>query len=507
MGRFSITGRQATVDTVRGPELEHKPKQRDTRLIDEINDKGCYIHVSSNTDNKIALELDKIVNETLPTPATLVGECPVILYDTHQWKDCSGFVFTPHAPSLLAHKHDFWSNRLRTNSSKNFADILKKKKIFIPRTKEEALKKYSTYLSTNFNAIDEETQSTLGRSKKLFLEGDIAFSRAKYREMKLRCRGTESAPVSDIASKFLIADLPEIKGRALERWSRRELVAKLTDASEKNDVLGEVLEHAIIKINKMNSKQYKDYTKAASDRDKRSIAQGHYTKFIERYGGLPANEHLLLPSLEDVKGIYVNHVSTEEIDHGFELKKALEQRQTERGLRQYNSAILYRPSVNQDNNYFLQAGWAQVLLPWSTKGLIEFAKTGMVTADDGKVFQPQHAKLLKMMLTPELIEMMSTPEYNFDRDFGVAKVKEGKDNLLHLAIESGRDSSVIEFFYYHNVSPTEIGEKGKSVIELAADCCHPAREFLVTMNDVRSVAQLVEGVLAFILKEDAPRRR
>lgn len=470
MGRFSITGRQAAVDLLRGPELEHKPKQRDTRFIDEINDKGCYIHVTSNSANKIAFELDKIVDETLPTPATLVGEGPVRLYNTAQWKNCSGFVFSPQAPSLLSHKHDFWSCRLKANSNKNFADILKKKKLFVERTKEEALKKYAAYLSTNFNAIDEKTLSTLGTSKKLFLEGDIAFSRAKYREMKLRCRNTESGPVTDIASKFLIADLPEFQGHALRRWAQSELVAKLTDVSEQNEILGEVLEHAIIKIKKMSSKQYKQYTEKASDPGGRTKAQSRYTQFIKKHGALPPNEHLLLPSLEDIKGIYINLDSINGIDHAFELKKALEKRQTARGIRQYNSAILYRPSFNRDSDYFRQAGWAQALLPWSSKGLIEFAKTGTITAEDGKIFPPDHTKLL---------DMVSTASYFFGDLPDLAEVKEGRNNLLHLAIESGREQSVIEFFIKRKVSLTEIGEKGKSTIALAKDCEHPAFDYLM----------------------------
>lgn len=491
MGRFSFITREAPLDRLRGPELEHHPKQRDTRFIDEINEKGCYVHVTTQGDNKIASDLDKIFNETLPTPATFVGEGPVVLYNTYQWKNCSGFVFTPHAPSLLAHKHDFWSNRLRSNSNRDFADILKKKKIFFPLTKEEALRKYSTYLSTNFNAIDEVTQSTLGKPKKLLLEGDVSFSRAKYREMKLRCQGSESSNVPDIASKFLISDLPEIGGRALSQWSRRDLVAKLLEASEKSNVVGEAIEHAIIKIKKMDSMQYRRYTEKAASTRKRDKSLGRYTKYLERNRYLPANEHLLLPSLEEVKGIYVNLGSVKGIDHAFELNKALMERKVQRGLRQYNAAILYRPSNSDDNNYFRQVGWAQALLPWSSKGLIEFAKTGMVTADDGKVFQPKHRKLL---------DAVSTPAYGLGNLPELASVKEGKNNLLHLAIESGRDGAVVEFFYFWNVSPTELGEQGKSAIELAENCDHPARGFLATMNAERSQGQLTEGRKAFALK-------
>ena len=495
MGRFSITGRHAPVDMLRGPELEYHPKQRDTRFIDEINEKGCYIHVSSNADNKIAFELNKIVNETLPTPATLVGEGPVTLYDTAQWKNCSGFVFTPNAPSLLAHKHDFWSCRLKTNSNRNFAEVLKKKIFFVAPTKEDALKKYSAYLSTNFNEIDEKTLSTLGKSKKLFLDGDVSFSRAKYREMKLRCRfdSVSSSDIKDVSSKVLIATNTLRPHADLRLAPRRDVMKQLADLSEQDTNLGEVLEHAIIKLNKMSSKAYQRYMAIACDSVAKKYGEGRYTKYMAKYQRLPPNEHLLLPSFEEVKGIYINLRSVGGIDHAFELKKALEQRQAERKLRKYNAAILYRPSISQDNNYFRQAGWAQALLPWSSKGLIESAKTGMVTAEDGKTFQPQHRKLLKMV---------STSDYLLGEPPKLGDVKQGKNNPLHLAIESGRDAEVIKFFYYWDVCPIEPGEKGKSAIELANDANHPAHEFLSEKSAERSETQLSEGRKAFFLQEE-----
>lgn len=255
----------------------------------------------------------------------------------------------------------------------------------------------------------------------------------------------------------------------MHRWAQSELVAKLKDVSEQNAVMGEALEHAIIKIKKMSTKRYKQYTEKAFDSGKRIKSQGRYTRFIQNFGALPPNEHLLLPSLEDVKGIYINLDSINGIDHAFELKKALEQRQKARGIRQYNSAVLYRPTLRRDSNYFRQAGWAQALLPWSSQGLIEFAKTGVITAEDGKAFAPDHTKLLNIV---------STAAYFLGNLPDVAEVKERNNNLLHVAIESGREQSVIKFFVSRKVSPTEIGEKGKSAIAMAKDCDHPSLDFL-----------------------------
>ena len=204
-------------NALRGPSPTISPGFQKQEFIDELNEKGCFVHIVTGGPGKADWCLNKIDEGAIPTPATYIGTAPFALYDqiTH-WKECSGMAFVPDTTSLLSHKHDFWSNRLNT-CSKNMHNF-KRNLVGIGVSRDSSSKKYATYLCKKFNALNEPTQSNFYQNKEkiLKLKADMELSRAKYDEMKVRALADQwPANVEENSSKFVIADLLEKRGEVM----------------------------------------------------------------------------------------------------------------------------------------------------------------------------------------------------------------------------------------------------------------------------------------------------
>lgn len=493
----SVIDNSATVKVndavlLRGPDLKSQHGFQNQTLIDELNDTGCYIHVVAKTTDKINADFDKIEKHEYPTPATHAGIVPSRLYNIAHWQNCSGIVFSPSSVSLLSHKHDFWSNRLSSRCPKNISDFSKGKTI------EDAYQEYANYLSDSFNTMNQPTVSAFIQNtpKIIRLKENMEFARSKYREMNARAGLAHQATggIKDIPSKFVIADILAAISLPLRSLSKDDLIAAVNRQIKKQPELKLVLEHALLKIRYFDRARLIKYLEDAGSSSIRNRKHNFYSDFIKANETLAPNEHLLLPRLQEIKGIYTNVMAVAGIDHAFQIKGTLVQRQNKNSTAiPYSYALLYQPAL-QLQRPISQVGWSRVLLPWSTSGLIEFAKTGKVTAKDGANFPPNYFQLLSATAS-------SDGKYRCPNDLSM--VREGQNNLLHLAVKSGQSVSVIKFFYFWNVSPAEVGTDGKSAVLLASEKNHVAKEFLTTEIPHLNSAQKEQAKKNFIASAPA----
>ena len=255
-------------NSLRAPSTSVRPEFQKQAFIEELNEKGCYVHIVTGGTGKAEWCLNKVDDGAIPTPATFAGTAPFALYDqiTH-WKECSGIVFLPNTVSVLSHKHDFWSNRLHTKCSKTMHDF-KRNLLGKALDKEEARRKYADYLIKNFNELNEPTQSNFYPNKKkiLKLKADMALSRAKYDEMKARALVDKwPVGVEENSSKYVIHELLQKSVLDIASFDKGRLVARLEEIIKDNPKLKPVLTHPLLKIKGFNKAQLSTYLHEAKD--------------------------------------------------------------------------------------------------------------------------------------------------------------------------------------------------------------------------------------------------
>lgn len=479
------------------PPLDANPKRpKHTEFSEEINSKGVYIHKLHLDNSTIKKQLDKMVENKLPTPGTMVGVGLHRTYTLKRWEGASGFVFSPSTASLLSYKGDIYSDRLRHDrDGRTFAD-------FNNGTHDEQLVDYASNLRNRFNQLGETSSAYRYRiPKQLRLVADVSFANAKYRELEIRSnlafrKKSDAMPgdIKDESSKHLIVRLLKAAGKPVNAMTKADLLQWLGDQSTPDHPVTLVLEHAIRKIERFKDDaavekylgRVENPTPPKSNGTHTKYPEGHYTKTVREWSAQTPNEHLLLPKIEDVAGISVNVESVAGIDQAMVINRELRERQNQQGMSARDNPAIVHQISRKVNRSLIHIGWTQAVIPWSTDGLKDFAKTGQTdTIKSGRDRGVNHFTLIRMLADAGALRFFEEErtfngvkvEKNFVDDLSM--IKEGQDNLLHLAIENGRDLDFIKFLYFWKVDAfSENNAQGKTALELAQVKNGPAYEFL-----------------------------
>ncbi|GAA4027485.1 hypothetical protein [Actimicrobium antarcticum] len=453
---------------LRLPPLDNAPIPASvTALSREINDKGVYIHKVRRDAGSLAndgaivrAQLTKLValDDKIPTPATLVGVGFHKTYNNRGWTNTSGLVFSPATASVLSYKGDVHTHRL--SRAKKFSGNAADNPDF-------DYTEYARYLNDKFNELG--TTGSLINNRKdmpLKLREDVAMAREKYAELALRGNRHfhHSQPpdsvISDISSKFLIARLATAI-KPPDQWNKADLLTFLDtiDHEEKANI-DPLLVHARLKI-----KDFDGDTQIAAYLRKgmaNPAKKNHYTKMVGEWGSLPPNEHLLMPAPRDLLGVLVNLDCVAGIDHALEIRQQIGNLPGHSFDAQHGPLTLTHLLSHKLGKSIGIADKEQVVL-WSSKGLIEFAKTGLAAAG----VRPDHFQLLYtlaqdsalMSLQKDKIGNQTYGRHPFISDLSM--ISESGKNLLQLLIEQRSDPDAVNdarFFCLWNVPPQETGK-------------------------------------------------
>jgi hypothetical protein len=211
-----------------------------------------------------------------------------------------------------------------------------------------------------------------------------------------------------------------------------------------------------------------------------------YKNLIAREGVLPPNEHLLMPSMNEVLGVYVDLDSVRGIDHAFEVLTEFSQHSAS-SARDPVPALSYRLSQKTEHALAMHR-WTNELRPWTTEALIDFAKTGTMRDGDQRM-GPDHF-LLILAVAHHSALIGEQKEKRADgttgtRDFiaDLSGVSENGKNLLELLIAHRNDAASIEaarFFCLWRVPVHDAG-KPTSALTAARACNHQALALLEEM--------------------------
>lgn len=450
----------------------------------EINTRGAYVHVISRSTlscldgSLIRQQLRKLAERTIPTPATMVGVGFHGLYNHDHWNGASGLVFRPESASLISYKGSIGSYRLS----------------HLPSLPVDDHAVQSQTLRQAFNQLDD-TVSLLhpSRPKKLHLTEDVVMAAKKYDELAYRATvhhrpaSSAGAALDDVSSKFIIAR-HVAQHKPAEQWSKADLLSALADAvqprSERYPGLSRLLPHAQCKIEKfVDDAAIHTYLRKGVAAPQKV---NQYKNLGAQNGVLPPNEHLLMPSMNDVLGVYVDLETVGGIDHAFDIMTELIRHQAP-FARELYPAISYRLSQKK-GHALAMLRWTKELRPWTTEALLDFAKTGAMR-DGGKRSVPDHYSLiLAVALHSALIGEQK--EHQADgtvraRRFidDLSAVSENGKNLLELLIDHRDDAASIEaarFFCLWQV-PVQDASKPSSALTTARARHHPALALLEEM--------------------------
>lgn len=458
---------------------------KDSKLSDKINQSGAYIHKLCVHGDAVKEQFDKIESHTIPTPGTFVGVGIHRTYNMDRWAKTSGLIFSPDTMSMLSYKGDIASVRL----SKNHRNISH----FSSKSGKNEYEKYAQYLSTKFNALGETGTAFNNRKpKQLRLVEDVDFAKNKYRELELRSNlafsyetpsPNEMSIFPDESSKFSIVKLLESSGITIDTVTKSSLLDFLTPISQEDTDLGQRLRHAIKKIERFDDdaaiQVYLDRGKEVPGK------KNHYIAIMREWGAQTPNEHLLMPTIANIAGVCVNVEATDGIDQALKINMMLNERQKLAGIISNNNpAFVYHLSPKTGKS-LVHIGWSQGVSPWSSQGLIEFAKTGLITGVDGNTFKPDHFKLIHTLADTSALVFFENEKAllncKFTKNFvdDLSLVKENSENLLHIAITNNRDEGTIKFFYYWQVNAfSEKKSDNLTALELAEKTNHPGYPFL-----------------------------
>ncbi|GAA4027469.1 hypothetical protein [Actimicrobium antarcticum] len=470
------------------PPLDQYPgRPKDTRFSEEVNKSGVYIHKLCIHGDAIKEQFDKIENNLIPTPGTFVGVGMHRTYNMDRWARTSGLIFSPDTASMISYKGDIASVRL-SNIDKNFSHFSS-----VPAQEQHA--KYAQYLSTKFNQLGETGTAFNNRKpKQLRLVEDVTFAKDKYKELELRSNlafgnempdANDSSTIPDESSKYTIARLLQSSGVDIDSLTKSTLLDVLIPIAQEDTELGQRLRHAIKKLERFDNdaaiKVYLNLGKADP------VKKNHYINIMRKWGAQTPNEHLLMPTIANIAGICVNVEATSGIDQALKINAMLSERQKANGLVSNNNpAFVYHLSPKSGKS-LVHIGWSQGVSPWSSQGLIEFAKTGKVTGVDGNTFKPDHFKLLHALADASTLVFFENEKTllncKFSNNFidNLSLVKDNNDNLLHIAIANNRDIDTIKFLYFWQVNAfTEKNSEQLTALDLAKKNNHPACSFLQT---------------------------
>jgi hypothetical protein len=489
------------------PPLKNSSEQpQHAKFVEEINREGVYIHKLSTDLNSLSGQFKKLKENRIPTPATFVGVGIHRTYNHWRWKNTSGLVFSPESISLLSYKGDIAS--LRIPDGKTLSD-------FTSGSKHEQYEAYSRYLSKTFNSLKETITAFNNRKpKKLTLIENVDFAKEKYRELEVRSNFAFSKKeivfenqTHDIASKYIICRILKNTGKLAHQWTRADLLTELTARCEKEEHLAEILKHAIIKIRLFHDDAALHLYLERGLEEPEKI--GHYIEQTSKTGAQTPNEHLLMPTLEDIVGICVNFESVVGVDQAIEINRNLRAEQKDHGIGERNNpALLYQISMKRGKS-LTRAGWSQHIMPWSSAGLMEFARTGKVKGIDGGTFTPKHFKAINLLAEIGAVVAFETDKnlhgchapQNFISD--LSTVKENDEKLLHIALKAKCSTEIVNFFYFWKVDAfSERDQNGDTALEIAEREKHPSLEFLKLANGwSNQPAKIIENRNCYIAEQ------
>lgn len=416
------------------PPLANSPgRPSDSKFTEEINRTGVYVHKLSHDLDALQDQIKKLSEHRFPTPGTFVGVGLHSVYNHFRWKNTSGLVFRPDTVSVLLYKGDIASIRRSHLGSIDQG---------VPSINSERYRDYAADLSQAFDTLGETVTAFNKRApKKLRLVEDVLFAREKYRELELRSNGAFRIKKpgrtlsDDVSSKHVIARLLNVTTQTVTVWTKDTLLHELNARSAGNDRLGQLLAHAIRKIERFDNDNVLYFYL-----NRRILPPSKFNYYVEtarELGAQTPNEHLLMPRMTDVLGVCVNFESLVGIDQAFEINTTLRKHQRAKGADKHDHpALVYQISAKIGSS-LIQAGWSQHVKPWSSSGLIEFAKTGLITGVDNNRFRPDHFKVLALIAQKGALVLNDNRQVtgygmpaNFVRD--LSTVRDNGDNLLHI---------------------------------------------------------------------------
>ena len=265
-----------------------------------------------NESNTITGELEKleIVGSKPLSPMTLVGQAaPFGVYDKSAWEGRSGLIFDKTTTFHVgAHKHDFRSAHLETY----FRD---------PQAKALYDAAFD-YDPPNLNALASLVQTAVQPQLHKMLQSDLVKQEAKYAEMMLRMTGT----IKDISTKhrlvdFLIQDCQFDKQRVQAFGAYQEQFAAAFATLPESEK--QLLQPALDKLAQMTSEEQIRYRQRGAINP--NSLKYRFLHALEN-NALGHNEHLCLPRVRDISGIYVDHSATG-LAHALEIQRALGSKQ------------------------------------------------------------------------------------------------------------------------------------------------------------------------------------
>ena len=290
-------------------------------LAKEANEKGVYVHkIARNLDRpasdqtRIQEQVGKIIKNEIPVPATLVGVGFHKTYNNRVWTDSSGLVFAPDTASVLSYKGDIYTSRL--SQAKKFTRD--------PGTSLDAnYKLYAKYLNEEFNKYSSTKSLIHNRTPKAIkLRPDAEMAQEKYRELAVRANLCFQHPanadnrIQDVSSKFLIAK-QLCKDKLPGDWKKSDLLRRL--ALFNDTKIGPLVAHARLKI-----EQFDGDTEVSAYLEKglrEPTKRNHYQNIAKEWGSLPCNEHLLMPSPENILGVLASIDSVRAVDHAMQISQ------------------------------------------------------------------------------------------------------------------------------------------------------------------------------------------
>lgn len=397
----------------------------------------------------------------------------------------SGLIFSPDTASVISYKGDICSARL-TDYRKNFSH-------FSSGLIRDRYAAYSKDLTNEFNRKGPTQSAFNNRNpKQLRLVEDVTFAKNKYKELELRSNiafkdevpcPNEDQINADVSSKYSIVTLLQSKNIDTSVLKKSELLNILKPISEENTDLGHRLRHAINKIERFEGdEQTQKYLNRGLHVPTK---KNHYVDIMRKWGAQTPNEHLLMPTIANIAGVCVNIEAISGIDQAFEINAMLNEKQKKAGIKPYqNPALVYHLSPKVGKS-LVHIGWTQCVSPWSSNGLIEFAKTGQITELNCNKYSPDHFKLIHALADAGALVFFENEKTllncKFNKNFidDLSSIKENNSNLLHIAITNNRPVDTVKFFYFWQVNAfTQKNSANLTALELAKSKKHECYSFL-----------------------------
>lgn len=491
---------QVVAGDLQHPPLQNQPAiHANAAFAREINETGVYVHKLHTSTGTITQQFNKIKDQKIPTPCTFIGVGAHRIYNHNSWRNTSGLAFLPSSASLLSYKGDICSvNIIGQPGLKDFSS-------FTQGNRSERLAAYAEHLTSIYNAHPWQTTSAFNNRtpKKLRLVEDAAFAKAKYQELEFRSSLAYRKPADplpshliDQSSKYTIAKLVT-PSKPASSWTKKDLLTELQRISDADPVLRKILKHAMLKLHRFdNDGAVRNYLQRGLQP---AMKQDHYKAVIQEWGAQTANEHLLMPTMDELCGICVNVNDLFGIDQALAINAELKKRQKALAKKDDGAPALTYQLSSKEGKSVIQLSWSQHVIPWSTEGLITYAKTGKVQARLGEEFHPDHFLLIdKLAEAANVIFFCDNKvinqckaEHNCIDD--LSRVNEGQSNLLHLAIENKRNIDFIKLLFFWKVNAfTQKNAQGLTALDLAHKTYPDAHRFLgeaQTWNDPQTLAE------------------